>query len=84
MCALEEIPDSDAKDIAQIAGQLPESNLFKTNLLGLAYLSAKALDVQRLAKTGGNRASPTPRDVKGLVKCIRYLHDEIQNWLSVK
>ena len=84
MCALEGIPDSDAKDVAQIAGRLPESNLFKTNLLSLAYLSAKATDTQWLNRIGGSHVSPAPRDVKRLIKRIKSIHGEICDWLPAE
>ena len=84
MCALEEVPADDAKDIAQIAGRLPESNLFKTSLLSLAHLSAKATDVLWLDRTEGTRVSPASRDVKRLIKRVKGLHDEIYNWLPAE
>ena len=84
MCALEEIPDIDAHDVAQIAGQLPESNLFKTNLLCLAHLSSKTTDCLWLDKAGTTRASSAPRNVKALIKRIRILHDEIHGWLPAE
>ena len=81
MCALEEIPDSDAKDVTQIAGRLPESNLFKTSLLSLSYLSAKTTDIQWLDRAGDGCVSPTPQDIKGLIKRIKSIHGEICHWL---
>ena len=84
MCALEEISDSDAKDVAQIAGRLPGSNLFKTNLLSLAYLSAKATEIQWLDRAEGNRVSPPSQEVGRLVKRIKSIHGEICRWLPTE
>ena len=84
MCMLEEIPDSGAQDVAQIAERLPESSLFKTNLLSLAYLSARANDVEWLDRTGEGQVSPASRDIKKLVRHIKSIHGEICRYLPAQ
>ena len=81
MCALEDIPDIHVNDVARIAKRLPDSNLFKTNLLCLAHLSSKATDTLWAETT---QVPPAPRNIKTLINRIKSLHDEMHGWLPVE
>jgi len=81
MCALEDIPDINVHDVARIAEQLPDSNLFKTNLLCLAHLSSKATDTLWTETT---QVPPAPRNIKTLINRIKSLHDEMHGWLPAE
>ena len=56
-------------------------NLFKTNLLCLAHMSAKATDTLRRDVTGNAPQPPPPREVKALVKRVKSLYDGMRDWL---
>ena len=83
-CALEDIPDINVHDVARIAEQLPDSNLFKTNLLCLAHLSSKATDTLWVDRTEATQVSPAPRNIKTLINRIKSLHDEMHGWLPAE
>lgn len=84
MCTLEDIPDINVHDVARIAEQLPDSNLFKTNLLCLAHLSSKATDTLWVDRTEATQVSPAPRNIKTLINRIKTLHDEMHRWLPAE